>query len=168
MWERFKQKHSLIFLLYLICMFSRLFRKANLIKEFITHHTHTHCKGCSVVLTVLTQPYYCILQTTGTRPVEKPHTFRHLPRKWRFHEKEIELRDMDVGVLAGGLRWTDIQRYSLSSVSFVPSGGGVCLQKYLKVRQEKVSRGAEALLCYDNKEQTFITPNPAVNMRTLM
>ncbi len=74
---------------------------------------------------------------------------------------------MDVGVLAGGLRWTDIQQYSLSSVSFVPSGGGVCLQKHLKVRQERVSRAAEALLCYDNKEQTFITPNPAVNVRTL-
>lgn len=39
--------------------------------------------------------------------------------------------------------------YSLSSVSFVPSGGEVCLQKYLKVRQESVSRGAEPLLLYD-------------------
>ena len=69
-----------------------------------------------------------------------------------------------MGGLAGGLRWTDIQQYSLSCVSFVPSGGGICLQKYLKVRQERVS---EPLLCCDNKEQTFITPEPDINMRTL-
>lgn len=73
---------------------------------------------------------------------------------------------MDVGVLAGWLRQADIQKYTLSSVSFVPSGGGVCLQKYLKVRQERVSRGGDSLLCYDNKEQTFSIPKPVLNMRT--
>lgn len=70
---------------------------------------------------------------------------------------------MDVGVLGGGLRRTDIQLYSLSSVSFVPSGGGVCLIKCLKVKQECVSRGAKPLLCYDHKEQTCITPKHAFN-----
>lgn len=74
------------------------------------------------------------------------HSFRHLPRKWRIHEKEIQLRDMDVGGLAGGLRrGIDIQQYSLSLESFVPSGGGVCLQEYLKFRQEIVSE--EVALC---------------------
>ena len=61
----------------------------------------------------------------------------------------------------------DLQRYGLSSVSFVPSGGGDCLQKYLKFRQERESGEAESRLCYDNKEQTLMTPKPAVNMRTL-
>lgn len=73
-----------------------------------------------------------------------------------------------MGVLAGGLRRTDLQLYSLSSVSFVPSGGGVCLHKYLKVRQERVSGGAEPLLCNDNEKQTLITPKAVVNMRTVM
>lgn len=47
-----------------------------------------------------------------------------------------------MGGIAGWLRYTDIQRYSLASVLFVPSGSGVCLQKYLTVRQERVSGGA--------------------------
>lgn len=47
-----------------------------------------------------------------------------------------------MGGLAGWLRYTDIQWYSLGSVLFVPSGSEVCLQKYLAVRQERVSGGA--------------------------
>lgn len=47
----------------------------------------------------------------------------------------------------GGLRWTDMQRYSSSSVSFVPCGRRFRLQMYLKCRQERVSGGADAALC---------------------
>lgn len=75
---------------------------------------------------------------------------------------------MDVGGRAGGPRGgTDVQLYSLSSVSFVPSGGGICLQKHLGVRQERASGETDSLHCYDNTEKTFITPKPAVNMELL-
>lgn len=75
---------------------------------------------------------------------------------------------MDVGVLAGGLRrGAGIQQYSLRSVSFVPSGGVICLEKHL-LKQERVSGETDSQLCYDNIKQTCITPTPAVNMATYL
>lgn len=129
---------------------SQLSHRGNLIKESITHHTHSN--GCSVDLTVLTQPYYSIFQTTRTQPVKKTSNFPSSSKRlsWGIWMWEY----LVVG-------WEG-QTYSCI-VSVVPSGGGVCLIKCLKVKQECVSRGAKPLLCYDHKEQTCITPKHAFN-----
>jgi len=92
-------------------------------------HTQRGVLGCS---SVLTQPSCRIVQTKGKSFVREPQIFHNVERKWGIRENESEPGDMNVGILAGGLRRRrDIQQYSLSWMSFVPSGAGLCLEKHL-------------------------------------